>query len=284
MTRVLICLALISFFISPAAANRHRAPKGWEKVGQIEGLKGNDWYTKKTRTCVAFVDGGDLDYIAPIVDTLDNSYEINARFVGFRAHGPLEFYFFPMHEPAHTQPLFAGRLRSHTKFAGLALGGTKTCLINLGSQQHARPYTPWEIEATACHEMNHLFAFQRISSRGWSWFLEAIAENIEQSVLPASSRMGVAEYRTYLNGYHSKDQSWAALTAERNDDSVDGYRDFGKLLSSVISFLTAKYGKDAVSKVLQAAPGRSVDEALKHVFNKDSVQLEKEWKAFYGIR
>ena len=189
-----------------------------------------------------------------------------------------------MTEPAHTQPKFSRRLGNHSKFAGVALRGTKICLVNLGNQRRARPYRPWEIESTARHEMNHLFANQRVGSRGWSWFLEAIAENIEQTVLPASSQMNVGEYRRYLKGYHSTDASWAALTAERNNNDVDSYRDYGDLLSSVVSFMRAKYGEDAVAKVLRAAPGRTVDESLKHVFDKDVKQLEAEWKQFYGIR
>lgn len=282
--QVVLAFSLVAFLASPAWADRRRVPQGWTKAGKIEGLLGEDWYTKKTRTSMAYVSGEDLDYLIPIVDGLDQSYEVNAKFMGFRAGAPLEFYFFPMVDPAHTHPKFQARLRGYTKFAGLALSGTNLCLVNLGSQKNATPYTPWEIESTARHEMNHLFAFQRINQRGWSWFLEAIAENIEQTALPASSRMGVNEYRAYLKGYQSKDASWAALTAERNDDSVDSYRDFGNLLSSVVSFLTAKYGEDAIARVVAAAPGKSVDEALKQVFQKDAKQLEGEWKQFYGIR
>ena len=96
--------------------------------------------------------------------------------------------------------------------------------------------------------------------------------------------MNVGEYRRYLKGYHSTDASWAALTAERNNNDVASYRDYGDLLSSVVSFMRAKYGEDAVAKVLRAAPGRTVDESLKHVFDKDVKQLEAEWKQFYGIR
>ncbi|HIB64421.1 MAG TPA: hypothetical protein EYO33_04735 [Phycisphaerales bacterium] len=280
---VLIGLSLF-LLTSTALADRRRPPEGWTKVGKVDGLLGDDWYTKKTRYCLAYVSGDDLDYVIPVVDGLDSSYDVNARFVGFRAAGPLEFYFFPMTDPAHTHPKFRSRIGNASKFAGLALSGTKMCLVNLGSQQHARPYPTWEVEGTSRHEMNHLFAFQRIYGGEWSWFLEAIAENIEQTVLPAGSRMGVNEYRQYLKGYRSKDASWAALTAERNNNDVDSYRDFGDLLSSIVSFMTAKYGNDAVAKVLKAAPGKSVDEALKEVFNKDAKQLEAEWKTFYGIR
>ncbi|MFA5508775.1 MAG: hypothetical protein WC314_06205 [Vulcanimicrobiota bacterium] len=286
-SRVVPVLTLLLLFIviaTPALADRRRTPAGWTKLGKVEGLLGEDWYSKKTRTSLAYVTGDDLDYVIPIVDGLDQSYEVNARFMGFRAGVPLEFYFFPMTQPGHTHPKFASRLRGYTKFAGLALSGTTTCLVNLGSQKDARPFTPWEVEATARHEMNHLFAFQKIHQGGWSWFLEAIAENIEQTVLPTNARMGVKEYKAYLNGYQSKDTSWAALTAERNNDSVDSYRDFGKLLSSVISFLTARYGDDAVAKILKAAPGNSVDEALQASLGKNVKQLEKEWKEFYGIR
>lgn len=280
----LLLTVLLAIFSSPALADRRRTPKGWTKVGKVQGLLGDDWYTKKTRHCLAYVAGPDLDYVIPVVDGLDESYEVNARFMGYRARGPLEFYFFPMSDPAHTHPRWRARLGRSSKFAGLALSGTKVCLVNLGSQQHARPYPTWEVEATSRHEMNHLFAFQKIRSRGWSWFLEAIAENIEQTVLPSSSRMGVREYKKYLKGYRSQDASWAALTSERNNNDVDSYREFGELLSSIVSFMSAKYGDDAVAKVLRAAPGKSVDQALKQVFNKDSKQLEKEWKQFYGIR
>lgn len=284
LRRLLCTIVLISFLTAPLLADRRRTPQGWTKEGQVEGLLGDDWYSKKTQHCLAYVYGEDLDYVVPIVNGLDASYDANARFMGFSARGPLEFYFFPMTDPGHTHPKFSTRLRGYTKFAGLALSGTNICLVNLGSQKNARPYTPWEVESTARHEMNHLFAFQKIRQGGWSWFLEAIAENIEQTVLPASARMGVNEYKAYLKGYASKDASWAALTAERNNDSVDSYRDFGNLLSSVISFLSAKYGDDAVARVLAAAPGKTVDQALQQVFHKDAHALEKEWKEFYGIR
>jgi hypothetical protein len=284
MLRKLLCLTILFGFLSgPLLAERRRTPAGWTKLGKVEGLLGDDWYSKKTRTCIAYVSGVDLDYVLPIVDGLDASYDVNARFMGFSARGPLEFYFFPMTDPGHLHPKFSARLRGYTKFAGLALSGTKMCLVNLGSQKNARPYTPWEVEATARHEMNHLFAFQKIRQGGWSWFLEAIAENIEQTVLPASARMGVNDYKKYLKGFQSE-QSWVQLVNERNNDNVDSYRDFGELLSSVVSFLTAKYGDDAVAKVLRAAPGKTVDQALQQAFNKNSQQLEKEWKQFYGIR
>lgn len=269
--------------VSSSVVAREKVPKGWTKLGAVEGLLSDDWYSKKTRTAVAWAREGDLSYLDPVVSTLDTSYETNARFMGYRATGPLKFYFFSMTEPAHLQPKWKSRIGRMTKFAGLALSGTDTCLVNLGSQQHATPSPPWELEATSCHEMNHLFAYQRVNAHGWSWFLEAIAENIEQSVLPAQSQMDVSDYRTYLKGYQSKDASWAALTAERNNNDVDSYRDFGPLLSSVISFLQTKY-PGAVAKILKAAPGKSVDEALVAALGKNASQLEVEWKQFYGIR
>ncbi len=268
----------------PSEANRRRAPAGWTALGTVEGLNGDDWYAKTTRTCKAWVRAGDLEYIAPIVDGLDASYEANAAFMGFRATGPLEFYFFPMAEPAHTHPKFAARLSRSTRAAGVALSGTNICVVNLGSQQQATPYRPWELEATARHEMNHLFAFQRVDRAGWLWFLEAIAENIEQSVLPPTSQMGVEDYRAYLKGYYSPDASWAAMTAERNNDDVDSYRDFGNILSSIVSFIQAKYGRDAVARILREAPNRSVDEAMRAALNRSVSELETEWKQFYGIR
>ncbi len=279
-----LLLLLVAALICPAASQRKKAPSGWTVLGTVEGLNGDDWYTKKTRTCQAWVRGEDLDYIAPIVDGLDASYEANAAFMGFRAVGPLEFYFFPMSEPAHTHPKFASRLSRHTRAAGAALSGTNMCVVNLGSQQQATPYRPWEIEATCRHEMNHLFAFQRVDRPGWSWFLEAIAENIEQTVLPPTSQMKVNDYREYLRGYENKDSSWAALTDERNSDDVDSYRDFGNLLSSIVSFLQAKYGKDAIAKILRAAPGQSVDQAMQQALGRSVKDLEQEWKQFYGMK
>lgn len=280
----LTLLVLMALVAGPALSQRRKVPQGWTKIGKIEGLLGDDWYTTKTRYCVAYASGVDLDYVQPVVKGLDASYDANARFVGFRASGPLEFYFFPMTDPAHTHPKFRSRLGRASKFAGLALSGTNICLVNMGSQKNARPFPTWEVEATARHEMNHLFAFQRIQTRGWSWFLEAIAENIEQTVLPRSSQMGVSEYRNFLRGYHSQDASWAALTAERNNDSVDSYRQFGDILSSIISFLRSEYGEDSIAKILRAAPGKTPDQALKAALGKDTKQLEAEWKKFYGIR
>lgn len=277
----LVVVGFLALSVSPALAKR--APKGWTPLGSVEGLLGDDWYTKKTKHCVVFAAGEDLDYVEPIVVGLDASYQVNASFMGFRARGPLEFYFFPMADPAHTHPKFSRRLRGATKFAGLALSGTKLCLINMGSQKNATPYTTWEIEATARHEMNHIFAFQKIHNRGWSWFLEAIAENIEQTVLPPNSRMDVKAYKNFLRGYDSK-ETWASLTAERNNDNVDSYRQFGDILSSIVSFLRAKYGQDSIAKILRAAPGKTVDEALKAALFKDTKQLEAEWRKFYGIR
>lgn len=279
----LLLLGSLLLTASSVVGAKEKVPKGWTKLGAVEGLLSDDWYTKKTRTAVAWAREGDLAYLDPVVATLDTSYETNARFVGYRATGPLKFYFFSMAEPAHLQPKWSSRVGRMSKFAGLALSGTDTCLVNLGSQQHATPTPPWELEATACHEMNHLFAYQRVSRGDWSWFLEAIAENIEQTVLPPQSQMGVNDYRAYLKGYQSKDASWASLTAERNNNDVDSYRDFGPLLSSVVSFLQTKY-PGAVAKILKVAPGKSVDEALVAALGKNAQQLEVEWKQFYGIR
>lgn len=276
-------LAVLLLALPSSLSAREKAPKGWTKLGAVEGLLGDDWYSKKTRTAIAWAREGDLTYIDPVVDTLDTSYETNARFMGFRATGPLKFYYFPMSEPAHLQPKWSSRVGRMSRFAGLALSGTDTCLVNLGSQQRATPTPPWQLEATSCHEMNHLFAYQRVSRGDWSWFLEAIAENIEQTALPPQSRMDVNDYRTYLKGYQSKDTSWAALTAERNNNDVDSYRDFGPLLSSVVSFMQSKY-PNAVARILKVAPGKSVDEALVAALGKNAQQLEVEWKQFYGIR
>ena len=282
--RLLLLGSFLFLALGAGGWARSNAPKGWVSVGKVEGLLGEDWYTKKTRTSMSWAREGDLVYLDPIVNTLDSSYETNARFMGYRATGPLNFYFFSMVEPAHLHPKFSPRVGRMSKFAGLALSGTDICLVNQGSQKDAAPFQPWEIEATACHEMNHLFAYQKVTQNGWSWFLEAIAENIEQSVLPKQSQMGVEDYRKYLKGYASKDASWAALTAERNNNDVDSYRDFGPLLSSVISFFQAKYGQDAIAKILRAAPGKTVDQALQAALGKNAVQLEVEWKQFYGIK
>ena len=278
-------LFLLFFSVAtPSLAQRTQVPRGWTKLGKVQGLLGDEWYSRKTKHCLVYATKIDLNYVSPVVDGLDESYSVNAEFMGFRARGPLEFYYFPQIDPAHTHPKFKRRVGNASKFAGLALSGTKTCLVNLGSQQQARPFRPWEVESTSRHEMNHLFAFQKIRQRGWSWFLEAIAENIEQTVLPRNARLDTAGYRKYLKGYKSEDASWAALTAERNNNNVNSYRQFGDILSSIISFLRTKYGKNAVAKVMRAAPGKTVDQALQAAFFKNSAQLEAEWKKFYEIR
>ena len=281
---ILLSLFLISLLTATAGAERNRAARGWKKLGSVKGLLGDDWYSKTLRTAQVYATGEDLPYLVDVVKGLDASYEANARFMGFRARGKLKFYFFPMTKPAHRHPKWRSRIGGMSKFAGLAMSGTDTCLVNMGNQQQASPYAPVEIEATVRHEMNHLFAYQRIQRGEWSWFLEAIAENIEQTVLPKRAQMGAQDYRRYLKGYTSKDASWAALTAERNNNNVESYRDFGKILSSIVAFMTDKYGSQAVAKIMKVAPGRTPEQAIKKALGKSIPELEKEWKKYYGIR
>lgn len=288
MNRTLGLALLFTLALSVAApAQFKRTPQGWKEVGQVQGLTGDGWYYKKTRYCEAWAKFEDLNYIEQVVTGLDASYQANHRYMGFTPPGPLQFYFCPMTEPGHTQPKFRSRLARHTRAAGVALGGTRMCVVNLGSQRHAEPYAPWEIEATCRHEMNHLFAFTIQGSdrhNSWGWLFEALAERIENTVLPPGASLDLAGMKTYMRGYSAQDASWAALVSERNNDQLEQYRDYEKLLASIIFFMEGKYGTNAVAKLMKASRGKDLEEGLVGAFGKGSKELEQEWKTFYGIR
>ena len=286
--RIALSLLLVFGLSLSASAQFKRTPQGWKEVGKVQGLTGEGWYYKKTRYCEAWAKYEDLTYIEQVVKGLDASYQANARYMGFSAPGPLQFYFCPMTEPAHTQPKFRSRLGyGFTRAAGVALGGTRMCVINLGSQRHGEPFAPWEVEATCRHEMNHLFAFSIKGSdrfNSWGWLYEALAERIENTVLPPGSSLDLPGMKTYMKGYSAQDASWSALVNERNRDDLEQYRDYEKLLASIIFFMEGKYGNNAVAKLMRSARGKDLEEGLESAFGKGSKELEKEWKAFYGIR
>ncbi|MBI3925318.1 MAG: hypothetical protein HY319_07255 [Armatimonadetes bacterium] len=282
-----MALAMIASAGPAMAQIGKKMPAGWKQVGAVEGLLGDQWCEKQTRYCKAWAQQGDLDYVDPIVKNLDASFLENQRFMGFAARGPLEFYFFPITDPAHTHKKFAARLGQSTRAAGVALSGTQTCVVNLGSQRHAELYAPWEVESTCRHEMNHLFAFQirgadRMNS--WGWLYEALAERVEDTVRPASTRLNLDSMKEFMKGYTAKDASWRALVGERNRDDLEQYRDYEKLLSSIVFFMEGKYGQGAVAKLMNASRTKDLEDAFVTAFGKGTVALEQEWKAFYGIR
>ena len=287
MRTVLLALVLSLFCLGDTWAQIGNSTRGWQKLGAVEGLLGDDWYFKKTRYCDAWASGQDLAYIEPIIKGLDASYQANIRYMGFAPRGRLKFYFFPMVAPAHTHPKFARRLSRHTRSSGVALSGTGSCVINLGSQRNATAFRPWEVESTCRHEMNHLFAFQirgQDRNNSWGWLFEALAERIEETVLPRSAQMDIPGMKIYMRNYTAQDSSWEALVNERNRDDLEQYRDYEKLLASIVFFFEGRYGQGAVAKLMRNARGKDLEDAFVAAFGKDSETLEQEWKNFYGIR
>ncbi|MEW6280859.1 MAG: hypothetical protein AB1758_19750 [Candidatus Eremiobacterota bacterium] len=285
MTRLLTWLLIL--LAAGSLGLGGKVPPGWKKLGGQEGLLGDDWYTKRTTHTVSFAREGDLAYVDEVVKGLEESYRVNRDFLGFAPSGTLEFYFFPMTEPAHTHPRFQARLAGRTRAAGVALGGTNTCVVNLGSQRHSQPYAPWEVAETTRHEMNHLFVYQVRSGdrlNSWGWLFEALAEFVENTVKPPSARLDLASVKTFLKGYQAVDANWQALLRERDADDQEQYRDYEKLLSSIIFFMQAKYGKDAIPRLMSNVRGRDLEDALQATFGQGAAGLEKEWKAFYGIK
>lgn len=280
----LLLLAVVLLGIGP------KLPSGWKKVGKVSGLNGEDWYEKRSANTVSIAREGELAYVDEVVKGLEASFQVNRAYMGFAPPKlPLVFFFFPMAEPAHTQPMFAARLRNSSRAMGVALGGTEVCVINTGDQRQGQPYAPWEVQETARHEMNHLFAFQlkgtdRLNS--WGWLYEALAECIENTVKPPSTRMNVASLRQFLKGYRAVDANWTALINERNSSANDteAYRDYEKLLTSIILFLQEKYGKDTIARLMANVRGKDLEEAFVATYGKGSAGLEEEWKAFYGIK
>lgn len=271
---------------APAGSATTRTPTDWRSVGAVEGLLGEDWCVRDTKTCRAWARKGDLAYLEEVLGSLDSAYEINARFMGLRAPVPLEFYFFPLSGPAHEQPKFARFTRSNTRFAGLAIAADVS-LMNLGNWRTSRHFDPWEVSRVACHEMNHMFLrASGVEDRtgDWAWFAEALAGAIEDRVLPASRQSTVETAKLALRGYESVDADWRAMVSERNDDSLEQYRTYGTLLESIVFFMEGRFGKDAIARVVGAARTVPLDQAFQETFGKDVAALHADWKAFYGIR
>ncbi|MBM3463456.1 MAG: hypothetical protein FJX76_15255 [Armatimonadetes bacterium] len=259
----------------------------WSDVGKIEGMLGDDWMTRNTRTCTVYARKADLKYVKEVVDGLDASAEYNASLMGLSAPTPMTFYFCSLENPAHTHPKFANRLRARTRFAGIALSGLNTTLVNLGDWRSQRHYQPWSVEETCRHEMNHLFAFQVLGTdreKIWGWLYEALAHYAEESIKPAASRLDLAAVKSYMKGYSAKDASFVVLVNERNSDEQEQYRDYDKLLTSIVFFIREKYGSDAVSRLMRGARGKDAADAMQDAFGKSSAGVEADWKAFYGIQ
>lgn len=282
-----LALLFLLLLTSAAFALGNDVPRGWTKVGKVDGLLGDDWYTKRTSNTLSYGRMKDLVYIDEVVSGLEQSYQVNRGFLGLTPPQSLEFYFCPMEEPAHMQPKFQARLRGASRFAGVALSGTNICLINLGNARFARPYAPWEISETARHEMNHLFAFQlkgRDRLNSWGWLYEALAETVENTVKPASTQLNASSMKSYMRGYKAVDASWANLVNERNADDQEQYRDYEKLLVSIVFYMQEKFGRDAVAKLMANCRGRDLEDALAATFGTGAKGLEEGWKQFYGIR
>lgn len=267
-----------------ASSATEQTPTGWVHVGEVEGLLGNDWQVRDTKYCKAYARKGDLRYLEEVVGNLDRSYLINSRFMGFGAKLPLTFYFFSLSDPGHTQPKFRAAVGGMTKFAGMAIG-PNTCLVNLGNWRSSSHFDPWYVSQVANHELNHMFLFQAgfRATGDWEWFAEALAESIESQILPPSRHQDVNTMKSFLRGYRSN-ESWMQLVRERDDNNVESYRSFGDLLASIVFFMQAKYGSDAIPRVLKAGKGRTLEQAFMAVFGCDIADLQDEWRAFYGIR
>lgn len=272
---------------SVPAAGSGQSPTDWKPLGKVEGLLGDDWMERNTRYAHVYARKGDITYLREVVEMLDASYEVNLQFMGVAPRVPMTFYFFPLENPAHTQPRFQQRLRNRTRIAGVALSGLDVVCMNLGNWRTSSHHEPWEVEKTCRHEMNHIFAFGVRGTdrmRSWEWLAEALAHTIEDTVNPVSSRLTPEIIKTYMQGYRSRDTSWSSLIGDRNDDELEQYREYSKLLMSVIYFLQEKYGRDVISRIMVASRGRDIEDAFVQVTGKGSRDLEAEWKACYGIR
>ncbi len=255
----------------------------WRHVGAVQGLLGEDWHVRSTRYCRVWARNADRAYVREFVESLDQAYEINAAFMGTRTATPIDFYCFSLESPGHRQPRFAGL--GPTRYLGLAVG-KDTCLLNLGDWRTSRHLEPWEMTRVACHELNHMFLHGlnlRSSSGNLTWFAEALAHSIEDRVLPASRQRTLETIRLALRGYTSVDEDWRAMVAERDHDDYEQYRTYGVLLASITSFLQARYGQDAVPRILRAARESTLEEGFQAALGRDVPTLHREWKAFYGI-
>lgn len=265
------------------------APTEWTWVGAIQGLLGSDWMEKRTRYAQVYARKGDLGYLGEVVDMLDPSYEVNRDFMGVTPlTTPMKFYFFPLAEPAHVQPMFQTRLASFTRAAGVALSGLDVVVVNLGNWRTGEHNAPWKVEKICRHEMNHLFMFRvrGLDRAGtWHWFGEALAHTIEDTVMPASAQLTLSELKTYMGGLSANEAGWRALIGDRDNDQLENYRDYRRLLMSVVFYLRDKFGVDVVRRlVVSAGQGRDIEDAFIEVTGKGTRDLEVDWRAYYGIR
>ena len=301
MSKAIVLGALVSMFLAgPVAAQApeprvHREfalgekiPRGWDKVGKVEGLLSEDWWTKKTGNTISFAREVDLPYVNEVVDGLEQSYSANRAFLGITPPQlPLEFYFCSMDQDASHQPKFHRWLGRANRFSGVALNGTKMCCVNLGNSRASRPYAPWEMAETARHEMNHLFAFQlggRDRKNSWGWLYEALAHTIENTSKSSSAQLNPALIKSFMKGYRAVDASWAVLIRERDNQEQEQYRDYDKLLVSIIYFLQDSYGQNCIAKLMSNCRGKDLEDALVQTFGKGAAELETAWKNYYGIR
>lgn len=275
---LLLCLPVLA----------QKVPAGWKKQGKVEGLLSEDWYQKRTPNTLSFAREKDLPYVAKVVDGLEESYRVNRDFMGYApTQLPLEFYFCAMEQGAHLHPKFARRLGGASRFAGVALRGTNMCCVNLGNPRASEPYPPWQVEEICRHEMNHLFAFPRVGADpGWGWWLEAMAEAVENTVKPRQSQLTPAVIKNYLKGTRAADVDFMQMVHDRNNDALEQYRNYEPLLVSIVFYLEAKYGKDAVARVMAQAQsqGKSLEGAFQGALGVTSAELESGWKTFYGIK
>jgi hypothetical protein len=262
-------------------------PSDWKELGSVKGLIGDDWMTRNTRTCTVYVRKTDKPYVDEVVNGLDESYDVNRAYMGLEPPLPMTFIFCPLANPAHTQPRFAVRLAQRTRIAGIAMPDINTVCVNLGNWRAGSHYEPWEVAKTCRHEMNHLFAYtvKGADREGtWHFFFEALAHTIEDTARPASARLDLPLMKEYMAGYKDKDASWASLIQDRDNDELEQYRDYDRLLISIIFYLRDKYGSDAVAHIMQAARGHDIEDALTAVTGKGVKALEVEWKQYYGIK
>ncbi len=268
-------------------ADTTHEPTDWRRVGAIPGLLGNDWMERYTTYTHDFARAGDVPYLRAVVDGLDESYQVNVAFMGVTPQRlPVTFYFFPMANPAHTQPRFAARLVNDTRFMGLAMP-EGIVLINLGNWRTSANYAPWDLEVVCRHELNHecRFSVHTPDRMGtWPWLDEALAHTIEDTARPAQSRLTMADIASFMRGYHFGDSSWQALIRDRNNDQLEQYRDYSKILVSVVFFLEARYGHDVVRHLVQTARTMDIEDAFIAVCGKGTRALLSDWKAFYHMK
>lgn len=269
---------------------RAAAPSGWTRVGKVEGLLGEDWSTRKSANTLSYCRAADIPYMDSVAAGLEKSFAANRDFMGYVPSQllPLEFYFCPMDQPAFQQPKFARRLAGKTRFAGIALGGTNMCCCNMGDARLSRTYAPWEVDETCRHEMNHLFAFPRFDGdRGPNvhWWLEAMAHTVENTVKPRESQLTPTVMKEYMRGYKAVDANFQALIGDRDNDQLEQYRDYEKLLISVVFYLQEKFGRGAVAKIMaQQAVTGNLEQSFVGALGLSSTQMEQGWRTFYGIR